>query len=190
MKAAPTVIYDACVLYPALLRDFLMWLGLSGCCRARWSRTIQDEWKRNLLRHRPDLHRAQLDRVSELMDNAIPDCLVQDYEALIADLSLPDPDDRHVLAAAIHCDASVIVTFNLRDFPREALAPFGIEAEHPDDFVFNLFERDATAVISAAQRQRALLVRPPSDADRYLDILHRQGLIKTAQALAVYRDRL
>jgi len=189
-QATPAVLYDACVLYPALLRDFLMWLGLSGCCRARWSRTIQDEWKRNLLRNRPNMHRAQLDRVSELMDNAIPDCLVEGYEALIADVSLPDPDDRHVLAAAIHGDASVIVTFNLRDFPREALTPFSIEARHPDDFILDLLERDAAAVISAARHQRAQLVRSPSDTDRYLEILRRQGLIKTAQALTVYRDGL
>jgi len=139
MKAATAVLYDACVLYPALLRDFLMWLGLSGCFRARWRRTIQDEWKRNVLRNRPGLSRAQLDRVSDLMDKAIPECLVEGYEALIADLHLPDPDDRHVLAAAIHGEASIIVTFNLRDFPREALAPFGIGALHPDDFNSAIF---------------------------------------------------
>jgi len=190
MKATPVALCDACVLYPALLRDFLMWLGLSGCFRARWSHAIQGEWKRNLLRNRLGLSRLQLDRVSDLMDNAIPDCLVEGYESLIADLSLPAPDDCHVLAAAIHGDASVIVTFNLRDFPRESLAPFGIEALHPDDFILQLFERDATAVISAARHQRAQLLRPPSDADHYLDILRKQGLTKTAQALADYRGRL
>jgi len=124
------------------------------------------------------------------MDNAIPGCLVEGYEALIADLSLPDPNDRHVLAAAIHGDASVIVTFNLRDFPREALAPFGIEARHPDDFILQLLERDVTAVISAAQRQRAQLLRPPSNTDHYLETLHKQGLTKTVNALAAYRNRL
>jgi len=190
MKATLTAVYDACVLYPALLRDFLMWLGLSGCIQARWSRTIQDEWKRNVLRNRPGLSRAQLDRVSDLMDKAIPDCLVEGYEALIADLHLPDPDDRHVLAAAIHGEASVIVTFNLRDFPREALAPFGIEALHPDDFILNLFEQDTVAVISAAQRQRAQLVHPSIDTEHYLEMLRKQGLIKTVDALATYRDRL
>jgi len=190
MKAPITAVYDACVLYPALLRDFLMWLGLSGGFRARWSRAIQDEWKRNLLRNRPGLGRSQLDRVSDLMDKAIPDCLVEGYEALIADLNLPDPDDRHVLAAAIHGEASVIVTFNLRDFPSEALAPFEIAALHPDDFILQLLERDATTVISAARHQRAQLMRPPSDTDHYLDSLRRQGLIRAAQALAAYRDRL
>jgi len=190
MKAAPVALCDACVLYPALLRDFLMWLGLSECFRARWSRAIQDEWKRNLLRNRPGLSNSQLDRVSDLMDKAIPDCLVEGYEALMVDLSLPDPDDRHVLAAAIHGDASIIVTFNLRDFPSEALAPFGIRALHPDDFILQLLERDAPAVISAARHQRAQLVYPSFNTDHYLEMLRKQGLIKTADALADYRDKL
>jgi len=190
MKAMLIAVYDACVLYPALLRDFLMWLGLSGRFRARWSRAIHEEWKRNLLRNRPDLSRPQLDRISDLMDKAIPDCLVEGYEDLIADLNLPDPDDRHVLAAAIHCDARMIVTFNQRDFPRQVLVPFGIEVLHPDDFIQKLFECDAVAVISAAQRQRAQLVHPPIDIDRYLEILGNQGLTKTVKELMVYRDRL
>ena len=132
MRYSPfTAIYDACVLYPAPLRDFLMWLGLSGRFRARWSEQIHKEWKRNLLKNRPDLTREQLDRTSALMDRAIPDGLVVGYEALIPGLALPDPDDRHVLAAAIRCNASVIVTFNQKDFPDDILAPFGIEAQHP-----------------------------------------------------------
>lgn len=78
MRISPfTVVYDACVLYPAPLRDFLMWLALSGCFRARWSERIHGEWKRSLLRNRPDLTQAQLDRTSALMDAAVPDCLVR-----------------------------------------------------------------------------------------------------------------
>jgi hypothetical protein len=95
-----TVVYDACVLYPAPLRDFLMWLGLSGQFRARWSAQIHNEWKRNLLANRSDLTGEQLDRTSALMDKAIPDGLVTGYEPLIEGLTLPDADDRHVLAAA------------------------------------------------------------------------------------------
>jgi len=116
MRHSPfTAVYDACVLYPAPLRDFLMWLGLSGRFRARWSAQIPDEWKRNLLINRPDLTNAQLDRTSALMDLANPDGLVTGHEALIAGLTLPDAADRHVLAAAIRCNASVIVTFNERE---------------------------------------------------------------------------
>lgn len=191
MRHSPfTAIYDACVLYPAPLRDFLMWLGLSGQFRARWSRTIHEEWKRNLLIKRPDLTWAQVNRTSELMDCAIPDGLVEGYEALIAGLALPDSDDRHVLAAAIRCGASVIVTFNERDFPQEMLAPYGIESQHPDEFVGNLLDLDAAAVVAAAQHQRAQLKNPPMDGDRYLDILFRQGLVHTTKVLTNYRTIL
>ena len=187
MRYSPfTAIYDACVLYPAPLRDFLMWLGLSGRFRARWSEQIYKEWKRNLLKNRPDLTREQLDRTSALMDRAIPDGLVVGYEALIPGLALPDPDDRHVLAAAIRCNASVIVTFNQKDFPDDILAPFGIEAQHPDEFIENLFDLDQAAVVAAAQRQRALLKNPPMDVDIYLEMLFRQGLVQTVKLLSSY----
>ena len=116
-----TAVYDACVLYPAPLRDFLMWLALSGRFRAKWSLEIHNEWKRNLLKNRPDLTAEQLNRTSELMDLALPDACVTGYEDLIEGLTLPDIDDRHVLAVAIRCNASVIVTFNQKDFPCAAL---------------------------------------------------------------------
>lgn len=182
-----TAVYDACVLYPAPLRDFLMWLGLSGRFRARWSSQIHDEWKRSVLRDRPDLTADQLNRTSALMDQAIPDALVAGHEALAENLRLPDPGDRHVLAAAIRCGASVIVTFNEKDFPPEALEPFGIEAQHPDLFIDNLFDLDPAAVIAAAQRQRRQLKSPPMTVDAYLDVLLRQGLAQTTQALGGYR---
>lgn len=167
-----------------------MWLGLSGTFRARWSQDIHEEWKRNLLINRPDLTKDQINRTSDLMDRAIPDGLVEGYEELVAGLTLPDPDDRHVLAAAIRCGASVIVTFNQKDFPRELVAPYGIESQHPDEFVDNLLGLDAAAVISAAQRQRYQLKNPPIDVDHYLDILLRQGLVQTTKVLANYRSIL
>lgn len=182
-----TAVYDACVLYPAPLRDFLMWLGLSGRFRARWSSQIHEEWKRSLLRDRSDLTAEQLNRTSALMDQAIPDALVTGHEAIAENLRLPDPGDRHVLAAAIRCGASVIVTFNEKDFPADALEPFGIEAQHPDLFVDNLFDLDPAAVIAAAQRQRRQLKNPPMTVDAYLDVLLRQGLAQTTQALGGYR---
>ncbi|WP_019450507.1 PIN domain-containing protein [Cupriavidus sp. BIS7] len=185
-----TAIYDACVLYPAPLRDFLMRLGLSGRFRARWSRQIHDEWKRNLLLNRPHLTRAQLDRTSDLMDRAIADSVVTGHEGLISGLDLPDPDDCHVLAAAIRCGASVIVTFNLKDFPAEALGRFGIEAQHPDEFVDNLIDLDMGVVLAAAQRQRAVLKSPPLSADQFLETLLKQGLVQTTKALSAFRTVL
>ncbi len=164
-----------------------MWLALSGRFRARWSNEIHCEWKRNLLKNRPDLKAEQLDRTSELMDRAIPDACVCDYEELIAGLNLPDTDDRHVLAAAIRCGASVIVTFNQKDFPSVVLQPLGIEAQHPDEFVGNLFDLDPAAVIAAAQKQRGQLRMPAMDVEPFLDLLKRQGLVQSVKALSAYQ---
>lgn len=164
-----------------------MWLALSGRFRARWTLEIHSEWKRNLLKNRPDLTSDQLDRTSNLMNLAIPDACVSGYENLIEGLSLPDVNDRHVLAAAIRCNASVIVTFNQKDFPTRKLDPFGIEAQHPDEFIDNLFDLDPAAVIASAQRQRQQLKMPPMNVDTYLDLLLRQGLVQTVKALTEYR---
>ena len=82
-----SVIYDACVLYPAPLRDFLIRLALSGLFAARWSDDIQNEWSRNLLEDRPELA-GQLPRTIELMNQAVPDCRVTGYENLIAGLAV------------------------------------------------------------------------------------------------------
>lgn len=115
-----TVVLDACVLYPAPLRDLLLSLASAGMFGARWTEMIQDEWQRNLLKNRPDL-KDQIPRTVELMNSAIEDCLIQGYERLIDSFALPDPNDRHVLAAAIAGHADAIVTFNLKDFPAKAV---------------------------------------------------------------------
>ncbi|MFF7109508.1 PIN domain-containing protein [Pseudomonas sichuanensis] len=182
-----TALYDANVLYPAPLRDLLMNLALTGAYRARWSARIHDEWKRNLLINRPDLERTQLDRTSGLMDEAVPDALVSDYEPLVGGLDLPDEDDRHVLAAAIKCNASVIVTFNLKAFPDTALGSFDIEALHPDDFIADLWDLDKAAVLEAAQRQRQSLKNPALSVQAYLDKLLQQQLPESVKLLSEFR---
>jgi len=186
----PVVVYDACVLYPALLRDFLMQLGLAGCLVPKWSRRIQDEWKRGLLRNRSDLSRSRLDRTTNLMEASIPAALVEPDEALIASLTLPDPDDRHVLATAIRGGASLIMTFNERDFPQDALGPSGIVAQHPDRIIVKLLERHPNCVLFAARQQRSQMIRPAIGKDAYLTALQRQGLVQTSEILAHYADRI
>src|SRR5438270_13155098 len=109
--AKMTVIYDACVLYPAPLRDLLIQLATAGIFRARWTDRIHEEWIRNVLANRPDLTRGQLERTRDLMDRSVRDCLVTGFEGLIEGLSLPNENDRHVLAAAIRCNADAIITF-------------------------------------------------------------------------------
>ena len=124
-----TAVYDACVLYPAPLRDLLMHLALTDLFRAKWSDRIHDEWTSNLLKNRPDLTAEQLAWTRTRMDAHVPEALVAGFEGLIPSLVLPDLDDRHVLAVAIHGRADVIVTKNLKHFPAAALATFGIEAQ-------------------------------------------------------------
>ena len=95
-----TVILDANVLYPNLLRDILLSLAVAGLYHARWTTCINDEWSRNLVANRPDIE-PKIGVLLEQVNAAVPDCLVENYEYLIASLTLPDANDRHVLAAAI-----------------------------------------------------------------------------------------
>lgn len=132
------VIYDANVLYPSILRDVLIRVGLARIVQPKWTDRILDEVFRNLRTNRPDLDPARLDRTRHLMGQAIRDVTVSGYEHLIGQLDLPDVNDRHVLGAAIHADAQVIVTRNLRDFPADRLTQWGVEAQHPDEFLAGL----------------------------------------------------
>ncbi|MFC7332917.1 PIN domain-containing protein [Rhodocista pekingensis] len=188
-----TVILDACVLYPAPLRDFLMELAATELFRAKWTDAIHDEWTRNLLKDRADLSRDKLQRTRVLMNACVPDCLVSGYEHLIDTINLPDPNDRHVLAAAAHARADGIVTFNLKDFPKEELARFNVEPIHPDDFIryqSDLKAAPTAAVVIAAGNCRRRLKNPPKTATEYLDTLEMQGLPKTVSALRPFTEVL
>jgi predicted nucleic acid-binding protein len=185
-----TVVYDACVLYPAPLRSFLMYLALTGLYRARWTNDIHEEWIRSVMENNPSFTRAQGERVRDLMNMHVTDCLVTGYESLIEGLSLPDPNDRHVLAAAIRCRADVIVTFNLKHFPRDELRKYDVEALDPDDFVMLQFDLAQHAVCTAAKNQRASLKKPAMTADEYLECLERQGLVQTASELRKFASLL
>lgn len=176
------VVYDACVLQPAPLRDFLIRLATTGLFAAKWTDRIHQEWMGNLLAKRPELE-DQLPRTRELMDQAVPDCLVEGYEPLIASLELPDPDDRHVLAAAIRSGAQLIVTINLRDFPEANLANWDIEAVHPDDFVQQQMDLHKGTVVEVAKQHRGSLGNPPKSVGEYLQTLSAQGLVATADRL-------
>lgn len=182
--AAPLIaVYDANVLYPASLRDFLIRLARSGLVGARWSGRIHDEWIRNLLLDRPDLTAGQLERTRQLMDAAVPGAVVEGFERHIGEIALPDPDDRHVLAAAIEARAHAIVTFNTKDFPRRAVARYGIAVRRPDDFVLELLARDPEAVYAVARGHRSALRKPPVTVDEYLDQLGKAGLKRTTEYL-------
>ena len=178
-----TVVYDACVLYPAPLRDLLMWLALTDLFQAKWSEKIHQEWIRNVLQNRPDLTLAQLNRTKQLMNQNVEDANITDYEYLIPSLTLPDPDDIHVLATAIHCRADLIITFNLKDFPLSILKNYRLEAISPDDFILELIEMNETQVIDTVTQHRKSLKNPPLTLEKYLQNLTNQRLIQTANSL-------
>lgn len=179
-------VYDACVLYFAFLRDFLVRLAIhgrrQGVLRVKWTGRIHQEWVRAVRRQRPDLAREDLQRVCRLMDQHVRGCRVRGCRRWESRLTLPDPNDRHVLATALACVADVIVTFNTRDFPAHVLSPFGVTALEPDAFV--LLFRGADVIVAAAAEHRASLRRPPLSAAAYLDGLSRNGLPATAAFLA------
>lgn len=184
-----TVVYDACLLYPAPLRDTLMRLALTDLFKAQWTDSIQEEWINALLRDNKH-SRATLERVRDLMDLHVRDAKVTGYEPLIPTLELPDPDDRHVLAAAIRCGADAIVTFNLKDFPEDALASYGIDAIHPDEFIYYQLDMAPAICCTAIQAQRRALKNPPIDVEAFLAILQRQQLPQTVAKLRDYTEFL
>lgn len=185
-----TALLDANVLYPAPLRDLLLQLAVTDLFKAKWSADIHREWIEALLRHEPGRDRATLERTRELMDKATRDCLVTGYESLIPALSLPDQKDRHVLAAAIAGRCDVIVTQNLKDFPEAALAPFNIETQHPDEFLYTHLTLAPGLFCGAVRKVRARLVHPPYSVEEYLATLMRQGLVATAGELQSFAELL
>ncbi len=174
---------DASVLYPAPLRDLLLELAVSDLFRAQWSDTVHDEWIRALRRRRPDIPADRLLRTRRLMDAHVCDALISGFEDLVPTISLPDPDDRHVVAAAIRGGADIIVTANLKDFPQSALAPHGLSAKHPDPFLARLYDASPSAFLQAVDLVRARLRNPPISAEEHLNALRRAGLYATATAL-------
>ena len=190
MSRSFIAVYDACVLYPVPLRDLLMQLALTDLFRAKWTDEIHDEWIKNVLKDRPDLTRAQLERTRKLMDENSIDCLIENYHQIIPGLNLPDPNDKHVLAAAIHAEASTIVTFNLKDFPEKILSDYGIEAQHPDDFIISLTEMDLAKVLLSVKLIRARLNNPRISIDDYLNIVAKQGLPQTVTLIKGYGEFL
>jgi predicted nucleic acid-binding protein len=185
-----TVIFDACVLYPAPLRDLLMNLAVTNLFRARWTDEIHDEWTRNVLKNRTDLTTERLQRTRDFMNKSVRDCLVTGYQDIIPSLSLPDKDDRHVLAAAIYAGANRIVTFNLKDFPAINLNEYGVKAQHPDDFIVDLIEMNHGSVCEAVKQHRLSLKNPPKSVDESLATYEKQGLSQTVAKLKLYNESL
>ena len=177
------VVYDANVLYQSVLRDFLLRVALEGLVQAKWTDRILDEMFMALSKNNPTLSSIALQRTRTLMNLSIRDVLITGHESLISRIELPDPDDRHVLAAAIRCRAQLIVTFNEKDFPLEALNPWGVRAQHPDEFLFELFAFDSFSPTYFGMQIINSYCNPPWTLTDLSSALQRSGMPKLAALL-------
>lgn len=177
------VLYDANVLYPSTLRDLLIRIAQAGLVQAKWTDQILDEVFRNLAANRPHLDSQKLTRTRDLMNRAVRDCLVTGYESLIEAVDLPDPGDRHVLAAAIKARAQVVVTNNLKDFPLAKLDQWDMEAKSPDGFILDHIDLSRETVYAAVQQIANSRSRPPASFVDVVAMLERDGLVETAASL-------
>jgi len=174
-------VLDTNVIYPLWIRDLLFWFAHVDLYTPKWSNNICDEWidvmKRKGIPEEEALKRAN--RINE----AFPNALVENYSSLIDTLKLPDPKDRHVMAAAIKTNANLIITNNLKDFPDEYLASFGLKAKSADDFLTDIIDLNPEISVLAFRKLVLNKKNPPIDEYEVLDILRKNGLKDTADYL-------
>ena len=171
----PLVVIDANLLYPFHLRNLLVQLGVDAVIAPRWTARIHADWIGNLVAA-GKVPEERLLLTLDLMNSALPAAEVHGWEARMDGLTLPDPDDRHVLAAALAAGAGTILTVNLRDFPTLALAPHAVAAVHPDDFLCGLHNADPDLLRASTEAAQANLSRSTPSVAAYLEALDRQGL--------------
>ncbi len=177
-----------------------MHLALEDLVRLCWSQRVQEEWISAFLRANTNTPSEQHrlwsipSRMAEVLAHQEP--VVEGYEHLIAQITLPDPDDAHVIAAAVVGKAEAILTFNLRDFPQNALDPFDLVAIHPDEYLLDLAEkliRDSSLpqeLVHALRRQRSALTNPRLSPMEFLDSLERAGLVRFVQLIRQFIPHL
>jgi hypothetical protein len=178
-----TAVCDACVLYPFHQRNILIQASADGLYDARWTDEIHDEWMRNLIANAPTLPIERLQATRNLMEQALPQALVENFHRHIDSIALPDSDDRHVVAAAIEANASHILTWNLRDFPVKELKKHGLVRETPDAFLADIYDEAPELVLGSLARARRNLTKSGVSGQGFLDLLKKQGLIKLAARL-------
>jgi predicted nucleic acid-binding protein len=166
------------------MTDALLSLATAGLFAAKWSREIEREWITALEERRPELQ-GRLEVRRDAMRDAVPDWEVPEaaWAPLVAGYNLPDPDDRHVLAAAVAWHADCIVTANLKDFPTEIVGAYGIEVVDPDRFVINQWDLDPLIAMAAFKRMRARWRNPQATPENFARALEQGGLPATAQRI-------
>lgn len=185
----PTVIWDANILFGVQERDLLMRLAVAELFEARWTKDIEREWITNLLEKKPHLNAKSIQSAQNAMRKALPQSLVSGYDQIIASLTLPDPNDRHVLAAAIVAKAKIIVTKD-KHFSDPILDQYQIVAWHPDIFFEVLIGKDEMAFFECVKESIAKLNNPPYTVIQYIAELKKNGLKKTAEFVEENSHRL
>lgn len=190
MMNKKVAVLDANVLYGSFLRDVLLSLFAAGMYEAKWTEQITNEWVRHLLKNNESVTERGIQNTVGHMNAIRPDPLVSNYEKYIGDITIPDVDDRHVVAAAIACGAQKIVTWNLGDFPNKILKIFGVHAESPDKFIAGFISESPDAVIHVFRQMRERFKAPPMNVDTFMARLNKDNLKQTAKSLERYRNLL
>jgi predicted nucleic acid-binding protein len=183
-----TILADASSLVGVLRRNLLLSLAAADFFRLRWSERILDETERaivDILTARGVANPAeQAARSRAQMEVAFEDAVVGGYDALMSGLTtIPDPDDAHVIAAAVKTRASVIVTENIKHFPSSILAPLDLEAKTADEFIADTISLDPGRSVAALRVMRERFARPELSPQALLLKVEGQGLTQTADAL-------
>ena len=176
-----TAVLDTNVIYPVIIRDLLLWFAHYELYTPKWSDHIFEEWRDVMQRKGVSIEEAEKRILN--VNLAFPYAFVKHYESLIDHLELPDPKDRHVLAAAIKSDAHVIITNNLKDFPKDILSKYDLKVKTPDDFLTDIIDLNCDIAIEAFKEM--VLNKKSTELDEYevLDGLRKSGMINTADYL-------
>lgn len=176
------VVLDACVLFPASVRDCLLRAAQAGLYQLYWSELILEEARRNLVRKGLMSEEKSHDLIRQMKD-AFPQAMVDEFEHLIPSMQ-NDEGDRHVLAAAVHIGAQTIVTQNLKHFPPTSLGS-NRTAQSPDEFLQMLFDLQPEEMIVVINKMSAIKKNPPKTVDQILDGLARAGVPVFAELVRV-----
>ncbi len=186
----PVAVYDACVLYPFHLRNLLVQCAVDRLVEARWTDEIHDEWIRNLAANAPVTPIDHLIAARDLMNAALPNATVTNYQAYISGITLPDPDDRHVVAAGVAAGASLIITWNIKDFPARELARHKLRKQIPDTLLMELYAAVPTLVIEATRKARANLRKSKVSGAEFVGALEHQKLKRFSAAIRQHLEQI
>lgn len=177
-------VLDANVFYSMWVTDPLLSFADADLYEPVWSDRIMDEVRRHLPTIWSRATREGVDRYLSTLSRVFPNASVAGWKPLENAVELPDPDDRHVVAAAVKAHADVIVTSNLKDFPAKRLERFGLRAMSPDDFLTLLFDDDPDEAMKSMQSLVDSKRHPPCTMEEEIEHLRMLGLTKFAERLA------